>query len=423
MTPDGLEAHLIGMAVANLGFLLLPEEEARNFRINPVRKTCRRSIIPLSEAFKETFMPVISTPRWMEELYQPVNRLSSPYIQNLYGTRAVERGNRMGQAGQNLPQTSYAPPTFTPPSQQQTTTATMPMQPQPTQSQTGLGDAVSENLASIPDLERLSQMVNQINQEANLARVPGAAGMEEQASQNTQLALTGEPPKWWRDQLATTAAERGAAGGFGVDSPNTEAFQWPLLFNKSLEMMDRGQRDLTSAYQRAAPIWSVSEMLMTPELLQKKEEFAAEMGFKYAQLDQDQKQFVDKQAQDWAQYANSFGEEVRQFNITSRFNQEKLAREMGLQWAELQAKIDAAIRGDRNAQAEMAYNLESARQRIELAERGQDLDYSLGSTREGNRMIEYANEQPGQLSAPPRSPYVPSEPDFGPPITAPTVWG
>ena len=119
------------------------------------------------------------------------------------------------------------------------------------------GQAAQQNIASASGLDQLSQIINQINQANNQARVPGGAAMELQSSNNIQNELAGILPQSYLDQLQTGLAQRGASGGFGVDSANTNAAALRAMGLQSMDIQKQGQADLTNAYNRAAPLWDV----------------------------------------------------------------------------------------------------------------------------------------------------------------------
>jgi hypothetical protein len=215
------------------------------------------------------------------------------------------------------------------------------------------GQAAAQNIAAAPGLDQLSQIVNQINTANNQARVPGGAALELQSSNNIQNELAGILPQSYLDQLQTGLAQRGASGGFGVDSANTNAAALRAMGLQSQQLQQQGQTDLTSAYNRAAPLWDASQGMITPGLLetqqqnqaqnaleaqaqanavaqwqaqlgeqkseygqtlqQKRDEVASQYGLAYSQLNQAQKQFVDSQAQQASQYATGQQNQMTQW--------------------------------------------------------------------------------------------------------------
>lgn len=118
------------------------------------------------------------------------------------------------------------------------------------------------------NLSALTTYINQLNrtaqQQANVARIPGAQGLEETSSANIASELAGNVDPSTIRLLRQQAAERGV--NVGVDSPNADAAYLQALGLTSREQMARGQQDLTAAYARnpAAPLFDPSSQLLTP---------------------------------------------------------------------------------------------------------------------------------------------------------------
>jgi hypothetical protein len=129
-------------------------------------------------------------------------------------------------------------------------------------------DSAEQNLAAQPSLEALSKMVNAINQQANLGRIPGGAALEEQSSQNIANQLAGNLPDSFINNLQSGMAQRGATGGMGVDSPNMNAAALRSMGLESIDLQNQGQQNLNLAYNRAAPLWGVEQGMITPGLLE-----------------------------------------------------------------------------------------------------------------------------------------------------------
>lgn len=112
------------------------------------------------------------------------------------------------------------------------------------------------------EITRLTNLVNQLNQQAqtaaNQARIPGAAGLEQQSSNMIGQELSGQLPQDVQNQLAQYAAERGISTG------NSNLLQ--QLGLNSLQAQQQGQQNLTAAYARnpAAPIYDPSQLILTP---------------------------------------------------------------------------------------------------------------------------------------------------------------
>jgi hypothetical protein len=209
--------------------------------------------------------------------------------------------------------------------------------------QSGLaGQAAQQNIAASGDMGTLATLLQNINNTNNTNRVYGGAQMGQQSSQNISNELAGVLPQSFLDTLQSGMAQRGASGGFGVDSANTNAAALRAMGLQAQQLQQQGQTDLTASYNRAAPLVDASQFAMTPGLLetqqqnyaqnalqaqaqansvaqwqaqlgeqkseygqslqQSKDAMAAQYGLAYSQLNQAQKQFVDSQAQQASQY-------------------------------------------------------------------------------------------------------------------------
>lgn len=119
------------------------------------------------------------------------------------------------------------------------------------------------------DVAGLTRDINAINREgqtaANLARIPGAQGLEQQSSDMIGQELSGQLPSDVLGQIRQQAAERGIMTG-SPDSPNATAAYLRALGLNSLEMQQQGQQNLTSAYARnpSAPLFDPTSQLLTP---------------------------------------------------------------------------------------------------------------------------------------------------------------
>ena len=131
------------------------------------------------------------------------------------------------------------------------------------------GQAVSNNLASGPDLASLTNLINQLNlqaqQQSNAGRIPGGPALEQQSSTNIGSLLGGNIPQDVITQLAQQAAERGVAmGSPGSDNANSSLLR--SLGLTSLDLQQLGQKNLTAALARnpGAPLFDPTSQLITP---------------------------------------------------------------------------------------------------------------------------------------------------------------
>ncbi len=186
------------------------------------------------------------------------------------------------------------------------------------------GEAARANIAAAPDLSRLSELITQINHMANQNRVTGGAALEQASSQNIADELAGNLPASFIGNLQSNMAQRGGAGGFGVDSANTNAAALRSMGMESMARQAQGQSDLNAAYSRAAPAFDVNQAMLTPALLQQQQDQAAQRAL--------QAQQIGDQAAEWrAQLA----ERDTEFRGTIAQQQADLAARMGLSYAQL----------------------------------------------------------------------------------------
>lgn len=119
------------------------------------------------------------------------------------------------------------------------------------------------------DLTQLTEYINRLNrqgqQAALRARIPRAQALETQSSANIASSLAGRLPPDVIRLMQQQAAERGVAGGI-PGSDNESAAYLRALGLSSLDLQERGQRDLSAAYARnpAAPLFDPATQLLTP---------------------------------------------------------------------------------------------------------------------------------------------------------------
>lgn len=142
---------------------------------------------------------------------------------------------------------------------------------------------------NITSIEQLAQQINAINQKAqqaaNAGRIPNATGLEAQSSANIANYLAGKVPIDVINQIGQQAAQRGVATGSPLGA-NTNAAYLRALGLTSLDLMNQGQNQLTSALARnpAAPLYNAGELVITPTQ-------QAQLDLQLKQLAQQQQQF------------------------------------------------------------------------------------------------------------------------------------
>lgn len=157
------------------------------------------------------------------------------------------------------------------------------------------------NLAAAPYHVQLANVINAANraaqQQANVARIPGAAGLEELSSRNIQEELSGQLSQSYLDQLYGNLAQSWGGRGFGVDTGALNAAALRAIGLTTEELRKQGQLDLTAAYDRnpAAKLFDISPYLTTPSvyssaanerarLAEEAREFDAKLALEYASL-------------------------------------------------------------------------------------------------------------------------------------------
>jgi len=228
--------------------------------------------------------------------------------------------------------------------------------------------AAQANLAAAPELESLSKLINQINTQASQSRIPGGANLEALSSENIGRELSGNLPFDFINNLQTSIAQRGAGSGFGVDSGNLNASALRAMGLESIDMQDRGQRDLTAAIGRQSPIWNAAEGTMTPAQAQSSSEFGRTLANRQNEFNQQQnlgyETLYANQASDqarnqlgYSQIAANQASNQAQIEASSR----ELAAKMGLAYDQLDAQqqqhIDALamVAAKANQQSDLDY--------------------------------------------------------------------
>lgn len=125
--------------------------------------------------------------------------------------------------------------------------------------------APAQNIASLPDITALTNAINAINlqaqQQANVSRIPGEAGLEQQSSNLIGQQLGGYVPPDVINLLKQQGAEQNVLTGAGSNAAYLRA-----LGTTSLAQQQAGERNLSAAVARnpAAPLYDPSQMLLTP---------------------------------------------------------------------------------------------------------------------------------------------------------------
>lgn len=188
------------------------------------------------------------------------------------------------------------------------------------------GDATSlatepaeANIANAPNLEKLSEIVNRINQQAqsaaNLARTGGSGAVDEQILGNISRMAQGYVSPETVSEAEASAAQRWGGAGFGVDTPAWQSAVRRTLGLQREALQTQAAKDYNEylASHPSAPIYDISKSLITPEIYSTDQARRAEEALKAAQL----------------------AEQQRQYESTLGFEQQKFGEEMALKEAQL----------------------------------------------------------------------------------------
>lgn len=128
---------------------------------------------------------------------------------------------------------------------------------------------------------------------------PGASASPLQAptTQDILDQLAGKVSSGTINELADYGAQRGAGGGFGVDSPNSNASVMRALGLTSEGLVQQGIGNSQSQQGIDNQMSQYNTSLQNT-----KDQFAAQLGLSYDQLNEKQKEFVDSQAQQAFQF-------------------------------------------------------------------------------------------------------------------------
>lgn len=135
----------------------------------------------------------------------------------------------------------------------------------------GLASAVDQsNLAAAPYMTQLSQLINSLNQtaqqQANMGRIPGEAGLEAQSSQDIAAELAGNLNPGTVSTIRDQMAQMYGNGGFGVDNAATSAAAMRAMGLLAEGQVQAGQNNLSQATARnpSAPIYGAQGLLVNP---------------------------------------------------------------------------------------------------------------------------------------------------------------
>ena len=131
-------------------------------------------------------------------------------------------------------------------------------------------DVSQSNLAASPYITQLDQLVNSLNQSAqqtaNMSRISGEAGLEQQSSNDISSELAGQLNPGTVSTIQDSMAQLYGGNGFGADNAATSAAAERAMGLTAEGQVQAGEGNLSAAAARnpAAPIYDASNLLVTP---------------------------------------------------------------------------------------------------------------------------------------------------------------
>lgn len=152
-------------------------------------------------------------------------------------------------------------------------------------------DTAFGNLQAAPNIDTLTKLVNDINSTAQQKLNASRLGPAGQAVQDTLLgnAAAGAQGQLTPSELRIlqmSAAERGAGGGFGVDSPNISSDFMDRYLRTSYERQQDALKNYSTllADNPSAPLYGAQNNLVTPGVYANTAAQQADLQYKYAAL-------------------------------------------------------------------------------------------------------------------------------------------
>lgn len=143
-----------------------------------------------------------------------------------------------------------------------------------------VGDALSANISSAPALEKIANIVSQINQQSYLS-APG----RQQELANINRWQAGElDPSIYAD-VASKAAQMYGTGGFGVDSPAWQSAVQRAIVTNRQALQEKGASELEKFYA-GMPATDVTKYTITPSDYASAQDAARARQLQLAQIQQ-----------------------------------------------------------------------------------------------------------------------------------------
>jgi hypothetical protein len=183
------------------------------------------------------------------------------------------------------------------------------------------GQAAAQNIAAAPSLDALAQIISGINQKAYLS----APGRQAQVT-NIQNELAGNLDPQTVQSAQLEAAQRYGGAGFGADSGAWQSAVQRATGISRQALESQGATELNSLYSQM-PVTDASQFAVTPALLEKQQEAAAQLSEQRREFDvttkQGQEQFMaslqekaNEAAQQMKATASALAEQQREYDLT-----------------------------------------------------------------------------------------------------------
>ncbi len=224
-------------------------------------------------------------------------------------------------------------------------------------------DPTVANLTAMPGIDKIAQMVANINQRAYLS----APGRAEQLA-NIQRRAAGQLDQDWIDSMQSALAERYGGAGFGVDSQAMNAAMLRAMGLQKYGIQQQAMKDLNEMYANM-PQFDPSGLLATPNL--------------YAQYELGKQEAQQRRAALEAQMAME----------AARLSQEAGQFQMNLDWARQQE----AMRNQLEREKMMAAREASSIAATTAASRGGGGGGGGGGGWGGNTLLDWTLKQSGPL--------------------------
>lgn len=163
--------------------------------------------------------------------------------------------------------------------------------------------ATEANIADAPNIDKISEIVNRINQqrqqEANLSRTGGSATLDQQMLENIDRMAQGLPSAATVSEAQAAAAQQWGGRGFATDTPAWGSAVRRALGLTSEQLQQQGMADYSSylASHPSAPIWGAENALSTPAIYAQRQESEADRALKSAQFLEQAREFDASLAQ------------------------------------------------------------------------------------------------------------------------------